>query len=733
MVVVWTPNGDAVIAFVAGQSADRAVTRDVSSDRVFYASFKRSLATTPKASTGQRYGISSFVAIDTNAVTTDDNSARGMFVSSNLIDGETTFTGVLNSLERSGTRGDASSQLKPFIFIGWTYRLLNTNDIRVEGHFVDLGDRDQDGDRLELTAAAPTQIPLAGIGAGENVDLAVRTSGRDMLFTANDTSPNPDQQRMYLVRVDDATNPPTVKTANEISRGTNTTGASTFTNVYALLGDGLRSLNGQSSTWVVYRENAFQDATVTQADADLMIAQIDAAGAVTVDEFDHNAVGAANPNNLGANVSVQVCRGGTRAFIYYQQQFDVAGAPTQTDTALFVRALRLSGLNSLANNVSNESTLNDTHDTNSDNDTDVVQFKVAKRDPFCAADSNNDASYVAFEQEIEADADGRTLRARLVTVTNINANPLAITLGAEETIIANSDTDFGIRDLMVLPGSASTGEGLVYYSANGNNISNNAATGAFLERRPFLYATALPNSQNLKTPVQVGSDSGPGLVAQAQFQQIETDANLAAIVTPRRPASRDFAFDNDTAAPEFAVLIANEHLDAVNSENGTSYVGRRIDLRSGSFAKVGARFSPLLTASPQLVGTDDGHEFEDITALTIKLLPRGNDLVVIYNTESQDDNGGNGKFFVNTMTNGNWSDAALLTNDSVEPLNDGEIPFTKSGANYEIISGVSNGCDTAVGTWLFWLREDANAFDTSSERFTLQGRRITGTSMSKRP
>ena len=87
MIVVFTPSGDAVIAFVAVEDDDDSVTNDVESDRVFYGTFTRSLANTPLASTGQRFGFSSFTPIDTNVVNVDDNDALGMFVSTNLVDG----------------------------------------------------------------------------------------------------------------------------------------------------------------------------------------------------------------------------------------------------------------------------------------------------------------------------------------------------------------------------------------------------------------------------------------------------------------------------------------------------------------------------------------------------------------------------------------------------------------------------------------------------------------------
>lgn len=732
MVVVFTPSGDAVIAFIADQDSDAAVPNDVATDRVYYGTFTRSLASTASASTGQRFGFSKFTAIDTNVLVTDDNNPVGMFVSTNLIDGQTNFTGSSNEIERSGSLGDSASNATPFIFIGWTYNDAN-NDIRAEGKFVDLSDADNDGDRLELTSPTATQISLPTVIAGENVNQTVRTSGRDMLFSTLDTGVTPNQNRLFLARVNSATNPPTITAPVEISRGTTTTATNSF-NILSLIGDGYRALNGQSTTWLIYRENNFDDATVTQADADLMIAQISSTGTVTLDEFDHNPAAAANANSVNTNTQVQICRGASRAFIYYTQTFDVTAGAVQTDTSLFVRALRLNGDNTLANNVSNEGEINGTHDTDNNNDTDVVNFQMSRRDPFSSPDTNNNSSYVAFEQEIDGDTDGRTLRARLVTISDITATSLAITLGTEETIIANSDTGFGIRDLTVLQGSSSSGQGLVFYGANGNNISNNTATGAFTERRPFIYAASLPNSQSITTPLQVGSDSAPGLVTFGQFKQLEGDANLGAVVTPIVPASRDFNFDTDTSTPQFAHLIANEFERTNGSEEGTTYVGRVLDLRNNAqIGVVGNRFSPRLSMSPFQVGTTDGHEFEDINQTVLELIPQGNDVVAIFNTESQTDEGNDGKFFINTFSGGSWSDAALFTNDAPDPLNDEDSPFAKSGATYEIIRGVSSGIDSGVGTWLFWVRADfSDESDSGDERFLLQGRRITGTSMSRK-
>ena len=164
---------------------------------------------------------------------------------------------------------------------------------------------------------------------------------------------------------------------------------------------------------------------------------------------------------------------------------------------------------------------------------------------------------------------------------DITATSLGITLGTEETIIANSDTGFGMEALTVLQGSSTTGQGLVFYGANGNNISDNNATGAFAERRPFIYAASLPNSQSITSPLQVGSDSAPGLVFFGQFQQLENNADLGAVVTPNSPASRDFAFDDDTATPE-SHLSANEFEVSDSSEDGSTYAGRVLDLRNNA-------------------------------------------------------------------------------------------------------------------------------------------------------
>jgi hypothetical protein len=319
-----------------------------------------------------------------------------------------------------------------------------------------------------------------------------------------------------------------------------------------------------------------------------------------------------------------------------------------------------------------------------------------------------------------------------VTITDITATQLAITLAAEETIIADSDSDFGIQDLMVLPGNVISGQGVVFYGANGNNITDDGALGAFEELRPFVYSSLLANGHMIATPLQVGSDSATGLVFQPHFNSLEDDAELGAAVTPLAPSSRDFGFDSDTASPDFVHLIANEYDGVHGSEEGTSYVGRVLDMRaSSSLNDAQDRFRPLLTASPFRVGTQDGHEFEDIDEPTLDLIPQGNSLVAIFNTETHDDNGNDGKFFVNAYRNGIWSDAALLSNDSVEPIEDDENPFSKSGENWEILRGVNQGCDYATGTWLFWLREDANGQDSSTESLTLQGRRVFDTSMSR--
>ena len=735
MLVVWTPSGDAAIALLARQSADFSLLGsggDSSSIRTYYGTFRRNLARTSLGPDGERYGFSQpMVAVDTNTRITDDNEVHTLFAATSLIDGTRSYPQSQQDVIVSGSKGESAANQTPFLFFGWNYDDANA-DNRVEGVFVDLQDDDGDGDTLDLTSTTPTQITLPGIGTGEEVDATIRTSGRDMLFTATDTD-GAGQDRLYLVRVDPAG--PSLDAPVEISRGTNTGDPSTLTPL-ALWGDGFRALNGQDTTWVVFRDDEYEDGTVTQDDEDLLVAQIDAAGAVTLDEFDHNGVAAVNTNDL-VSTTLQFKRGATRAFLYYTQTADADPAAEQNNDALYVRALRLDGSQALADNLSAEASVNTLNNSDGvtapDFDANVTDVFVAPSDPFCGADANHDASYVAYIQELDNDTagagdDSTSLRARLVTIDDVTAASITISLDPEDVVFADVDDGWNV-EVRVVPGSASTGEDVLFVLTNGNNLADDDATSAFDELRPFVYASALPNGQSITPPLQIGSDTamGPGL-SFPQFSSVETEGARRAIVTPNVAASRDFAFDDDLQAPDYALFVFAEFVDAPQTFNGGWYVARRMDLRD--LANSGAatdRFEPPLTERPTVISADDDLDFDELDDdnKTLELLAQGNDVLAVFLLPTYIASNVHGRLFVNTLTNGSWSEAALLSNDDVADLGDADFLFgTSNEPNTVLIPGYDAACcPTAINAQSFWLRT-IEAVDSSEESLRLQTRRI---------
>ncbi|MCA8961057.1 MAG: hypothetical protein KDC38_11120, partial [Planctomycetes bacterium] len=643
MEVLWLPDGDALIAFIAEQASDVTDAADAESLRAYVAYFDRSMATIPWNSAGTiNYGFHEAMPFDTNVVGSDDNDVDSIFMATNLMDGAQQFQ-PSNELDNVRITGDSGDPVSDFAFIGWTYRDA-MNDRRVEGYFVDLNDADSDGNRREFTSSTPTQIPLPGLDVTEDVDTIIYTCGTDMLFMYNDSTATPANDRMFLVRIDDSTNPATIGTTTEITRGTNINAAVNIVDLYAMVGDGHRILNGQSGTWIIYAEQNYEDGTVTQTDTDLVIAHVAPNGTLEIGEFDHNPAGAVDTNALDTgSVQVQVCRGATRAYVYYMQTFDASAAAVQSDLSLFVRAVRLSDTGTLVQNVSPEGTVNSLHDTDDNGDTDVISYEIADRQPFFGVDNNNDATYVAYVQEIDGDLDGRQLRARLVTIDDIGAGSLSISLASEDVVVANSDEDWdtslsGDYDYFVLENNTPSGRGLVYFVDNGNSAIDDSALGAFFEPRPMLYASLLPNEHAIMTPTQMGSDSSGTLLPFPHFKTLDSDsAGLEAMVTPVTAAGRDAMFDTDTSFAEMAHFIFGEYLSVDGSEEGATYRGRTLSL--GDVESVGDRWIPALSQLPHNVGDVNGTEFEDQDELDLFLVSEGNDLVCIFNTGAADDDG----------------------------------------------------------------------------------------------
>lgn len=750
IVVVWTPSGDAFIAFIAQQGFDPADPAAEETPRVYFGQFSRALAATPRNENDVRYGFSRFNAIGVDA----EDGIAVLYVASNLVDGAWTFReddpprsmemidGFVESTEQemptnpyfvSGSRGDDAANLTPTAFLGWVYR-TDSGGTASEGVYIDVSDVDTDQNTTELLSTTPIPIVLPGLDADENIDTsAVTTSGTDILISYEDTTA-PGQERLFLVRAPAPTSATsTVESPVEISRGTNTHDQPSTVDVSGLIGDGYRAVNGETTTWVIYEEREYTDATVTNDDRDLLVAQVSADGTVQLDEFDHYAANSPNRFDV-SNVTVQIQPGATRAFLYYQQQF----APTvQVDTSLFVRALRLDGTQSLANNVSNEVTLNDSHDSDGDFDADVTAFKVVTTNAFFGHSANNNTSYAVFRQLVDEVPDAVSLKARLVTIDDPTANPIALTLAAEETIVANhdlgySDNSFDTDRWFALPGSTPDGRGVVYFIANGNNPSDSSA--GFDEQRPFVYAPSLPNGHSVPAAIQVGSDSFAGGVDFADYRRIGGQSYwIQAIATPFVAAERDFSNDAEENAPQRLVFVAEE-LTLNSGEHGSTYVTRTLDLRANdSLPSADARWSPALTTFPAMMGPTDGEESDDLDAASLLLLPEGNDVVSVFNFSHHEDGGpGEGGYlFVNSYANDAWSDAALLSNDSTFELADPEQPFSDTGLVFGYAPSFVGGAPRAVGSFTFWLRWQFNN-DSTDYRFELRGRRLTGVQLPPR-
>ncbi|MEO1481838.1 MAG: hypothetical protein AAFU77_07010 [Myxococcota bacterium] len=750
MVVVWAPNGDAFIAFIAAQGFDPADPAAEETSRVYFGRFSRSLATTPRDGNDVRYGFSRFEAIGTDA----DEGVTVLYVASNLVDGAWIFgedgpprsmeqiDGFVESTEQemptnpyfvSGSKGDDAASLTPTAFLGWIYR-NDSGGSATEGVYIDVNDLDGDQDFTEVLSTATIPLPLPGLDNDEELDRsAVTTSGTDILLSYDDGTA-PGQERLFLIRAPaPATPAATPASPVEISRGTNTHDQRSTIEVRALIGDGYRALNGETTTWVIYDEREYTDGTVTNDDRDLLVAQVGTDGTVEVGEFDHVAPDAVDAFDV-SNVTVQLHPGATRAFLYYQQQF----APTvQVDLSLFVRALRLDGTQSLANNVSNEVTLNESHDSDGDFDADVDAFKIITQNAFFGHSANNNASYAVFRQLVDEVPDAMSLKARLVTIDDPAANPITLSAVAEETIVANhdvgyDDTSFTTDRWFALPGSTSDGRGVVYFIANGNTPSD--ASAGFVEPRPFVYAPSLPNGHSVPSAVQIGSDSFPGGVDFADYRRIGGSTYwIQAVATPFVPAERDFLNDAEENPPERIVLVAEEFV-LNEREHGSTYVTRSLDLRNdNSIGGVAARWSPALTTHPATMGPDDGEESDDLDAASLLLLPEGNDVVAVFNTSHHEDGGpGEGGYiFVNSYTAGEWSDAALLSNDSTFELDDTEQPFRDTGMVFGYAPSFVGGAPRAVGSFTFWLRWQHNNGSTNY-RFELRGRRLTGVQLPRR-
>jgi hypothetical protein len=645
--------------------------------------------------------------MDTNAVGTDDNSVDTLFAATNLIDDQTCWQNNSNDMERSGSKGDSTTNVTNFVGIGWVYRDGN-NDARAEIGFVNLNNS---------SFGMVSQIAFQANAAGNSVDPTVYSSGRDLLFTMNDTVPTPNQQRLYLVRADASNS--SIGTPIEISRGTNVNTASTIAPMH-LFGDGFRPINGQTSTWVVYTETNFEDATITQPDLDLLVARVTDANVVSVQDADHNGDASANaaaPSNVTASLS----RGATRLWLYWLQT-NTPGSATDNNQSLFGRVFRMNETASLTNSMSTEFAVNTVNDSDGNGDTDVVGFELLDRDPWCGPQVDNDASFVSATQEIDGDADGRTVFSR-TAMSDMTTSPPTVTQGTFTTVITDQDSGWGLPDLMVLEGSSNDGEGIVFGTMQGNNITDDTALNSFFETRPFLNAETLPTgfaAQSINSR-QIGSDSPT--VSPLPFPQAQqlSGQNLMAIVTPNNAADRDFQFDSDTANPQYAYLFYSEFRSDTGSEGGERWMVRCLDLGANSaFNNSDDRFNPPIEGAPDIFGEPDG-QFDDIDSVNLELLSEGNSVTGIFNVEKGDDDTVAGRIMVNTVDPNNTSDAALLSNDETWEISDHGQP----NPEWMVCPGFAFGGEYTSGSRVFWVRDD-EVDNAGTEVFAIQARRLLG-------
>jgi len=743
--IVWTPTGDAVIAFVARQSEDPSDGDDDESDRVYFTSFRRAFAELPFGPNGETWGFNAWArAVDTNITDEDDNQVNLLFAATNLVDGTIHYSSRYWDVEEetdletlgtrpSGTAGDANCIGTPFVYLGWIHRNADGR-WRLEGGLVHL-------DTLQFSNADVAAVPTEpAIEPSEIInDELVITCGRDIAFTWRDNFGESSQHRLNLVRVNQARTglEPTI----DVSRGTQTHGSSEIVG-YELYGDGYRILNGQNTTWIVMQQDGYVDGTVTQEDDDVVFAQINAMGEVQIGEYDSNPPDAAEWNSV-IDGNVQLCRGATRLWVYYRQ-------PTieNANVSLFARAIRLDGNRDLTENVSNAERINSVVGTGEEVPYPVEDFFLADVDPFCSPQTNNDVSCVVYRQIMSDNQqpngllagngpDGFEVVYARVAIADINASPPMIS-SQEWTIFANLDGEDENNwrlDPVLVPSSVPSGHCLVFLAVNGNHRSDGGDKDHFDEPRPFLFAVELPGGQATDEPVEIGSNnpSGPTL-GFANFATLDLEEfgrysdNLMAEATPTAPADRDCAFDNDLLTPNFAHTVFFEFVrsrppsDDAPPGYQTIWRGRAIDLQVDSFPDAGSRIFPPLREPPSAIGTGNNAATGYATkGPYFHGTSQGDNVLVVFN-EVWGSDAEPGFIYVNTFDPAlrRWSRAALLSNDFPGPIgNRGDDP------ELILVPGVQAGaCDRIVDGWVFWFRTPALPDGGELDVDLLQGRRF---------
>jgi hypothetical protein len=700
LAVVWTPGGDAVIAFRAEQAEDPLNEDDDESDRVYYTWFRRAYAELPLGPSGEIYGFRQWAEpVDTNVPGTDDNNVDRIFVATNLADGTLAF----DTSERdhsplsevcTGSRGDTCLGL-PFIYLGWVREEAENSARRLEGGFVDLVTLNFTNADVSLIETNPAAGPF------DNVDRwAVQTSGRDIAFLWRqylDEQRTSFQTRLNLARVNDSRDglEPTV----DVTRNAQT--------------------SNRSYIW----------------DEDM---------------------------NWVSSWDLEICRGATRAFVYYVQRTDVTGQTIAENDSLFARAIRLDADAALTNNVSNEVRINTTIDTMISRSTNVWDFYQAEINPFCSPQTNNDVSCVVFKQSLEPmDSEGFNHFVVVygrVAITDINANPIAVT-ATESVIFPRLDRNdsanhhFDIPPVLMPAGTAS-GDCIVFLTANGNHRDDRNDPDYFEEPRLYAYAPMLPDGQSLSGTVEIGSNnpSGP-TVGFANYASLDISnsgaddiSNVMAVSTPNLAAARNCVFDNDVANPDFVHVFFFEYLRDPDGGKETIWRSRVLDLRADSFGAGVDRFAPVLGQPPARIGTGfnaarfeqmSGDEYYDYLA---QLADNGygdgpyflgatqkNDLFVAFN-EVWGRKADPGFIFCNTFDPDAvlWARASLLSNDYPSPI------ASHGSPDMIFVPGVdAAGCDQIVGGWVFWIRSIFQPDREENDVDLLQGRRLYDTRMER--
>jgi hypothetical protein len=281
---------------------------------------------------------------------------------------------------------------------------------------------------------------------------------------------------------------------------------------------------------------------------------------------------------------------------------------------------------------------------------------------------------------------------------------------------------------MLVPMNSPTGDCLVFFVVNGNNLQNHNAQGAFEEPRPFAWAPSFAG------PIEIGSNnpSGPSL-GFADYAILDGLAEggraspLMAGVTPDVPADRDCLFDNDLSAPNFAHALFFEFMRDPDGggEGGrqTIWRSRVIDLRGGAVEALENRMFPPVAERPFAIGTgNNGADWDRTDGPYFYVALEGDHVLTAFN-EVWGSRADPGYVYVNTFNPDTvrWSRAALASTDSPAPIgNHGGDP------DMLLVPGVATGgaCDRIVGGWVFWIRSTTQDWEEANDVDLLQGRRI---------